>query len=142
MSVKHKRSNAAWSIPGGVAVGLSVSMAIMLLCSALLAWLIVTQKMDISSIGYGCGMILIFSSAVGAWLTTTKVKVKQLLITGIFAGCYYLLLLGMTALLFGGQYQGMGVTAICVFLGAGGTLLLTLVPNKSRKKGAKIRAYR
>jgi len=142
MSVKRKRGNTAWSIPGGIAAGLGISMMIALLGSALLAWLITGERLDISSIGYGGGLILILSSAVGAWFAAAKVKAKQLILTVIFACCYVILLLAVTALFFDGQYQGIGATLVCVFLGAGGMLLLRLLPKKASNKRHKIRAYR
>ncbi len=142
MSVKRKRSNTAWSIPGGVAAGLGLSMAIAILCSMLLAWLIIGEKLDVASIGYGSGLILILSAAAGAWLAMWKVRTKRLIVTGIYAAGFILLLLAVTALFFGGEYQGIGVSAICILLGAGGTLAVKMMPKKAGNKRPKIRAYR
>jgi hypothetical protein len=48
---------------------------------------------------------------------------------------YYLTLLAMTALFFGGQYQGMGVTLGLVLAGAGTATLLSVKRKNSITKG-------
>lgn len=142
MSLKHKRGKMQWSAAGAVTLGLGVGFALLLIGSAVLAWLIISQKLDIQTMGFGAGLIMVLASAAGAWSAAAAAGTKRLQIIGIFAAVFFALLLSVTALLFGGQYSGIAVYGICILGGAGGVALLGFLPKKARGKGRKMRAYR
>ena len=142
MSLKRKGGNRKWSATGAVMLGLGVGFALLLFGSALLAWLIIRDKLQLQSIGVGSGIIMVIASGLGAWVTAAAARSKRLQMIGIFAGVFFGLLLSVTALVFGGQYSGVLVYGICILVGAGGCALLGFLPKKAGAKGRKIRSYR
>ncbi|MBP3304404.1 MAG: TIGR04086 family membrane protein [Oscillospiraceae bacterium] len=143
MALKRKTSSGkARTIPVGIAFGLLVSLTVTLAGAVLLAYLIAAEKLGADGIGYGSMVILMAASALGTWSAVARIKRRRLMVCGISAAGYYLLLLGMTALFFGGQYEGMGVTALMVLIGSGIVLLLGMVGKKGSNHSRKIPAYR
>jgi len=137
-----RRQGTAKPIPVGLALGLCVSAVITLCGSAITAYLVSAEKMDTEWIGYAALGILILASAAGAGAARKSVKVKALPVCAMMAGAYYLSLAAATALFFGGEYQGMGVTAICVLVGSGIAFLLTGIKKGTGKSRRKIGTYR
>ena len=124
----------------GILIGVAVCVVVTLVIAFILAWLISAEKMSENAIGYGAMAALLLSAALGALAASSRIgrlRTQVCLITG---GIYYLVLLSMTALFFGGQYQGMGVAAIFVILGSGLTALLGIREKKTRKSKIKKRA--
>ena len=142
MSLRHRQGKKNWSVAAAAGLGLGAAFGLLLLLSAALAWLVVSQKTDIRNIGIGAGGILLLSAALGAWVCMLTCKAKKLQTVGIFAGVFFSLLLSATALVFGVEYSGVVVYGICILLGAGGVLLLGLLPKKASNKRPKLRHYR
>lgn len=142
MSVKRKRGNITRTMPGAIGLGLCIGITLLLVGCAVLAWLVISEKVDMNSIGFGNGIILILSSGIGAWLAAALAGSKRLQVIGIFAAVFFAVLLSMTALLFGGQYSGILVNGTCILAGAGGVLLLGKLPKKAKVSRRKIKAYR
>ena len=85
-------------------------------------------------------LILALAAVIGTWIAVMLIKRLRLQMSLLFAGCFYLVLLSMTALLFGGQYQGMGVSAVIVLAGS---MAIAFLPSKGMKIGKKKKmAYR
>lgn len=125
----------------GILIGVLVCVGVTLIATVILAWLITAEKMGESAVGYGAMVVLLLSAILGSWTASAKIgrlRTQVCLITG---GIYYLVLLSITALFFGGQYQGMGVAAILVIAGSGVTALLGIREKKSRKNKIKKRAF-
>ena len=140
MYAKKKVSGAARGIPGGLGLGLLVSLVITFAGAAVTAWLIVAEKIGEGTTGYAVMLILALASVLGALVAVNFVKRLRLQVCMLTGGCYYLTLLAMTALLFGGQYQGMGVSAVIILAGCA---LVAFLPTKNRRMGKmKIKAYR
>lgn len=117
----------------GAVLGVLVCLLLTLSASAILAWMISAETIDMSSTGYGAIVILVLSSFAGSLVAAEKVKrlrVQMCLITG---AAYFLSLLSVTALFFGGQYQGMLVTAIMILIGSMSAALLGIKRRKYRK---------
>lgn len=137
---KMKTTGTAMSIPAGIAFALLASMVMTLAGSALTALLVSSEKIGEGAIGYMAMLILALASVIGALVAVMLVKRLRLQVSMIFGGSYYLLLLAMTALLFGGQYQGMGITA-CIILVA--CAVVAFFPAKGAKIGKRTKmAYR
>lgn len=137
---KKKTTGAAMGIAAGLAFALLASLAVTLAGSALTALLVSSEKIGEGAIGYAAMMILALASVLGAWVAVILVKRLRLQVAMLSGGCYYLMLLAMTALLFGGQYQGMGTTAIIVLAGSA---LIAFLPAKGSKTGKRKKmAYR
>ena len=138
MTVNQKVTGTAVSMPAGVALGCAVSLLITGVGSVLVAKLISEEVLMDTAIGYGAMMILLLASAAGAAIAAAKVKRMRLQVCLLVGVAYYGTLLALTALFFGGQYRGMGVTALLVLAGTGTTILL----NSREKKTGKYRKGR
>lgn len=124
MVTNHKVTGNAISMPLGLALGLVVSLVVTLAMAALIANLVLGEKIAQEAVGYGAMATVILSPALGALIASARIKRRRLLVCLVTGLCYYLALLSVTALFFGGQYQGMGVTALLVFAGTGGVALM------------------
>ena len=133
MTVNQKVTGKAVSIPAGIAIGCAASLLITVLGSVLVAKLISYEVLLDTAIGYGAMMIVLLASALGAAVSAAKTKRLRLQVCLMSGAAYYGMLLAITALFFGGQYQGMGVTALLVVGGTGMVILLGVREKKPRK---------
>lgn len=124
MVSNQKFTGKATSMAGGVLKGALASLIWTFLASGLLAWLIHREYLPQNAVGYGRMVILLTASALGAAYAFGRVKRQRIAVSAYTSGVYFLMLLGMTALFFGGQYTGMGVTLLMVLAGTGSVLLL------------------
>ena len=128
MLKKKSQAGAGRSIPAGLGIGILVSIAITILSAAAIAWLVASEKIGEGSMDFLSGVIHVAAAALGAWIAsalTKKMRLQVCLLTGLG---YYLALLGVTALLFEGQYSGMGVTALLIAVGC---VSIALLPTKN-----------
>lgn len=140
MVTNQKATGKAMSIPGGLAVGVTTSLITMMLCICLLAALIDREVLQWKQIGYGIMLVLLASSAIGSVVSCHKIK-HQILLVGVLSGSiFYMMLLGITALFFGGQYEAVGVTALLTIGGSIAASLLTAGGGKAGK-GRKNRKF-
>ena len=140
MTVNQKVTGTAMSIPAGLALGVLVSLGITAAASALAGWMILGGRLPENSVGYCAMAILLLSSAAGAAVAMCKIRRLRFQM-GMASGLlYYGCLLLMTALFFGGQYRGMGVTALMVFCGC--TLVILLGPGRQNRAGCPKRKKR
>lgn len=133
MMVNQKVTGTAVSMPLGIGIGCGISMILTLLGAGVVAKMISEEILEETAIGYGAMAIILLSSILGSVIAVNKVKKRKLQVSLLVGGGYFLLLLVMTALFFGGQYQGMGVTALLVFAGSGTVILLESREKKSSK---------
>lgn len=118
MKVRQKTTGTASSVPGGLACGAQAAVVITLVGAAVTAFLINTEKLAWKNTGYAVIAILILSSWIGAMVTAGRVKRQRLAMCMASGGVYFAILLASTALFFGGQYSGVGETALLVFCGS------------------------
>ena len=130
MTVNRKVTGTAMTMPAGIGVGCGISMLVTILGSALVAKLISLEVLQEMAIGYGAMAIILVASTLGALTAVKKVKKRMLQVSALVGFVYYGLLLAMTACLFGGQYQGLGVTALLVLAGCG---LVALILSREQK---------
>ena len=138
--MKLKRKGTTIGIPAGLGIGALISLLTTLAGAALVSYLVAAEKIGEGTIGVSAMIILAVAAAVGAWCAVCVVKRLRLQVCMMTGACYYLSLLALTALFFGGRYQGMGISALIVL---GGCTLVALIPSKNGqffKKGK--RAYR
>lgn len=126
MTVNKKVTGTASSMAGGLALGAAISLGVTLIGAWISAFLIAKETLAESSIGY-CAMVIIFLGAlVGSSVAIGRIKTRRGYVCAASGAIYYGLLLSMTALFFGGQYTGMGVTALIVLAACGTVLLMGL----------------
>lgn len=128
----RKVTGTAASMGAGLALGAVVSMAVTIVLSLVTAKLVDSGTLAESAIGYAAIGILLLSSILGASTAIGRIKRQRLVVCLAAGGIYYGLLLSMTALFFGGQYTGMGVTALVVAGGCGAVILAGMGQGRSR----------
>ena len=121
------------SIPGGLAVGVTVGLIVTVLLSSLVAKLLQTGVLAQNQTGYAVMGLLLAASFAGAAVAQGRVKHSRRMICMLSGGIYYLSLLAITALFFGGQYTAMGVTALVVLAGCGTAALMCVQQGSGGK---------
>ena len=140
MMMKRKFSGRALSIPAGLGIGLLIALVVTVAGAAITSWLIYAEKIGEGSSGYAAMLILALAAGTSALSAVYLIKKQRLQICMLTGVCYYLSLLGMTALLFGGQYQGMGMSAIVILSVCA---LIAFLPSKNNGViGKKKKLYR
>lgn len=134
MVTSRKPTGTASSIPAGLAAGCAVSLGITMLAAALLAKLVDAEKLPWENVGYGIVVLLVMASFLGSITAYGRIRRQRLMICLISGMIYFGILLSLTALFFGGQYEGVGVTAVLVMGGSGAAGLLGLREGKGRSK--------
>ena len=142
MIVNKKVTGKSRSMAAGLALGTTLSLVVTILGAAIIANLVLSGKMASQAVGYGAIVVLLVSAALGAWISASLIKRRWMVVCIGAGGCYYLLLLAITALFFGGQYQGMGVTALLVLGGCGAIGLLGIRGEKGSRKTVKKYRFR
>lgn len=133
MVVNQKPTGRAMSMPGGLAFGGFCSLVVTLIFAAILAKLIEAETLPETSIGYGVMALLLLASFVGALVSSGRIKRQRLLVCLASGLIYFLLLLSMTALFFGGQYSAVWQTALLVLCGS----MLAAMMRLQEKRGGK-----
>lgn len=140
MGNNQRLSGRADSIPVGLAVGTISSILLTLACTTILAKMVDKGKIQWENIGYGIMVQTMVSSFVGAKIAYMRVKRQRLLICLLSGAIYYSVLIAIAAVFFGGQYDGMAVTALLVLAGCTSASLLGLRFGKTgQHKIKKIR---
>lgn len=128
----QKPTGRALSIPGGIAMGTCLSMTLTIMSCAVLAWMVDNEKLQWEKIGYGIMVVILISSFVGAQFSFQKAKRQRLMVCLLSGIAYLAVLLSLTALFFGGQYQAVGVTSALILAGSGTAGILGIKPANKR----------
>ena len=70
----------AMSLPGGLAIGLGVSMSVTVAASLILTKMVLGEMIQMQSIGYGILILLIMAAFLGAVVAQGRVKHRRLLV--------------------------------------------------------------
>ena len=133
--------NKKWfGIPICAGIGMLISLTVTLIGCAIMSSLILAEKLGEGSVAASTVVIRLLASIVGAWIATMISKQQRLQVALLSGVLYYLALLATTALSFGGQYQGLGISALIVFAGCG--LVILISGKNSEKKRWSKKAYR
>lgn len=142
MVSSKKVSGRASPFPVGIAMGVLTGITITALMSMALTYMVLTGVLDSRLIGYGVMVIIGLSVILGDLIALIRIKRRGMLVAQLTGGIYLLVLLGATALFFGGQYRGVGVTALLV---AGTNTLVGVISlwQKQRpiKHGRKLKTW-
>lgn len=141
MVVNRKVTGKAMSLPLGIGLGVMISVIVTLLGAVVLTYLISRESVTQEGIGLGCGIILVIASFLGDICACAGIKRRWLMVCAVCSAGYYLVLLAVTALFFGGQYQGMGVTALAVLIGTGIASAVGILRKGDRVSVKKRKAY-
>ena len=136
----YKLTAKARSIPVGLLMGIGTALGITAVGAGVTAWSILGGVFSEGASGYCAMVILLLSAAAGAAVTAGTIQRLRSQMCLAAGGGYYLCLLLITALFFGGQYAGMGVTALMVLCGCMVVILMT--PGAKSKTGRRRRKRR
>ena len=133
MTVPYKPTGRTMSMPAGVMLGAGWAFLWTIAASIILAKLIDTEVIAESAVGYCSIVILLTASALGSTLAWKKIRRQRALVCAIAGGVYFLELIALTCLLFGGRFQAVAVTAGLIAAGSG-TVILSGLGKPQRKK--------
>lgn len=140
MFLKKKGRFTAIGVPLSIVCGVLTAMLVTLAGAALTAVLIENQTLGEGGADVSAKVIVALATMLGSAVAALLAKRLRLQVCMLCGGTYFALLLGMTALFFGGQYSGMGITSIIVLAFC---LFAAFLPNKSGKKwGGRKKTYR
>ena len=117
--------------------GAAVAMIITMIVCAAGASLMRAERVGEGSSGIISIISLVLSSAIGAMMALRKAghhRIITCLGTGLI---YWLILWSCTAMLFEGDYQSVGTTALAVLGGCGCTVLLGLKEKRPKSRYTK-----
>ena len=135
MTMNQKPTGTTMSMPAGLAIGGIFSLIITLIMSAIVAKLIEGEVIAQRNVGYFVIGILLISTIVGALISFGRIKRRRMIVCLISGLIYYCILLSITALCFGGQYQGVAVTGLVILCGSCSAGLMGLRDkNMSRRE--------
>ena len=104
--------------------------------SLAVAILVDREILPMEKVGYGSMVILLICGYLLARKSGTGKGRGQLIGTAVSVGTYYLLLLLVNGMFFGGEFRGFGVTLVVLLIGA---TLGSLHPRKGRGVNARRR---
>lgn len=133
----HLRKNRTYTLPLGAILGGGYAFGWTLLSAGILAWLIRDGYLREEAVGYGSMGILLIGSILGAAVGYRKVQRRRMLTCICSGGAYLMMLLAITALFFGGQYTGMGVTALLILGGSATAAFLGMEKGRRRSSGGR-----
>ena len=138
MTTARKNAGRAKSIPGGMFLAVCVSMLITVFISAILAGYLHREKITWQQAGYWIMGMLFAASFIGGKCAIAAIKRQRILICVMTGILYWGILLCMTALFFGGNFDAIWETAGIIGAGVGSAALLC-VPEypKYRKKARR-----
>jgi len=124
------------AVPAGLALGGGFSLLITILSAAVLAWMVDKEKLAWENIGYGIMLTLFAAAVLGARMAYGRIKRQRLLVCALTGVVYLGLLLSITALFFGGQYDGALVTSVLIL---GGSVAAGLIPSGGQRSSPRKR---
>ena len=134
-----KITGRAPSLGKSVAAGVLLGAAWTILCAVVLAKLIDSGVMPMEKVGYGSMAAVLSAVFAGASLAGRKAGHMVVQAAAISGAAYFLCLLLVNALFFGGSYSGMAVTFVLIALA---TIAAVLAAGKGsgrhRRKRYKI----
>lgn len=139
MVVNRKPTGTAKSMPVGLVLGWVVSMGMTAVACALLSALILSGKTSWSAMGYGAIAILLLASYAGAAVSCRLIQHRKMMVCSLSGGIYLFSLAAITALLFGGEFGPIWITALLVVGGAAAAALVHCAEKKDSGRRRKKR---
>ena len=134
MLVNRKPTGTASGIPGGLAIGNLAALIVTIAAAALLALLVSREALPEESLGYGVMALLFLSAAAGGLVAYGRIKRRRLLVFALSALCYLVTLTALTALFFGGRFNGIFPTAMLIIGGSGTSFFLSARAGSGGKR--------
>lgn len=134
--MKQNKTVMGGTMGRGIVLGAVISMAVTLICTAVFGAMVSAGTIRENVVGYISIGILLLATVIGTLSGIRNVQEKKLYCGLGIAAVYFGLLISMTALFFGGQYDRVTVTSFVLFLGAIGGMFL----GKGKGSGSNLRS--
>ena len=115
-----------------VVIGLTVSLILSLLLSAVAAWAVSGGKLQENAIGAVIWPIQFLSAATGCFIATLLMGSMPAIISAVCGGAYLLLLLSINILFLDGSMGSLGSGVFSVLCGTLVPIILQLLGKKER----------
>ena len=135
------RTGKAASIPAGLGISLSVNMMLTAIMIAILTVLLSKNTIAWENTGYWIMGTLLLSSFLGGKAAIAAIKTQRYLISLMSGLLYWMMLICITALFFGGQYSSVLETGALILAGSVTSALLHY-PRKSLSQQKQKYSYR
>ena len=136
-----KSAGKAVSVPRGLFLSLAANVTIVIVGSAVIAILLNHKSITWNSTGYWIMSMLILAAFVGAKIAVSSIKTQRHLISLMSGLLFWMFLMCMTALFFGGHYYSFFETGILIISGSLAAALLHN-PKTGRNRRKSIPYYR
>ena len=130
-TVKGRGSSA---MAAGIAWGTGMAMGVTCILSLLVAWMAESGVIGQDKIGYGSMAVLLTAALMGSMVAKGKVQSRRAAVSLVTGLCYFLCLLAVTAMCFGGQYTGIGVTGLLISGASGAAALVGIKGGRGGKR--------
>lgn len=107
------------SMPLSIITGVGVSLILTLVGASIAAMLLTAERIGIQAITACTIITAAVSVAGGAWAASILAGKRRIQVCLITGGGYFLVLLAMTALLFGGSYEKIHINLLTILLASG-----------------------
>ena len=136
----YKLTAKAWPIPTGLLAGIGAALVVTAMGAGAAAWAILSGAISEGASGYCAMAVLLLSAVAGASVAMGTIQRLRLQVCLAAGGGYYLCLLLINAIFWGGQYEGFGATAAMVLCGC--VLVILLTPGGQNRAGRRRRKNR
>lgn len=137
MTFKAKSGKAA-SIPAGLGISLAVNICVTCILTMLIAWMIKKNTVEWDYAGIMIMFTLLISSFLGAKAAIMTIKTQFLLISVMSGTMYWMSLICITAIFFGGEYCSLMETAALI---ASGSIAAALLRSSGKRASKRKRQY-
>lgn len=137
MVINQKPSGTSKSMPAGIAVGWLVEMLTATGMCTLLAMLILGEKMDWSTIGYGVMVILFASSYLGSEVACNLIARRKMMVCALSAVTYVITLLAANVLFFDGRVSAIWTPTLLTAGGAAAAAVTHPMRKGERRRKKK-----
>lgn len=122
------------SFPGGMTVSGITSMSITILASVIIAQMLDSGQITWEQSGYWIMGMLLLSAFLGAKAAIVTIKRQKLAVSMMSGILYWGIMICVTALFFGGNYDTVLETAALIIAGSGCAAMVSLPQKRSRRK--------
>lgn len=140
MAIRKPQNGRATSTVRGLMTGLAVELIVTLTAAVILAKTIEKEILAWENIGYAIIPILIFASFIGAYTACQRIKRQKLIVSMLSGLLYWITLLCVTALFYGGKYEAVAVTAAFILAGCS-IAFFCVTPRTMQRRSGKRKVY-
>ena len=135
------KTGKAISVPAGLGLSLVVNISITSIAVAIIAILLNRKSITWENTGYWIMGMLLISSFLGGKTAICSIKTQLYLVTFMSGILYWMFMLCITALFFGGHYSSLFETGALIIAGSISAALLHR-PNRRNSLRSRQHSYR